>query len=87
MIHYVDLALIRNLVDLLTPGGHLIVELHLATDREVAGPKDPAFRVAPGALKDAAGQLDIVGYSEEVMEDPDGRTVALARLAARQPRR
>ena len=87
LIHYVDLDLLRNLVDLLAPGGHLVAELHLATDQPVAGPQDPAFRVAPGALRDAVGQLDILAYSEEVVEDPDGRTVALARLAARQPRR
>ena len=86
VIHYVDLDLMRDLVDLLAPGGHLIVELHLATDQPVAGPQDPAFRVAPGALRDAAGHLDILSYSEEIVTDPDGRTVALARLAARQPR-
>ncbi len=83
MIHYVDLGLIQDLAGHLAPGGHLIVELHLETDRAVGGPQDPAFRVAPGALRDAAGHLDILSYSEEIVEDPDGRTVALARLAAR----
>ena len=87
MIHYVDLDLIPDLANLLAPGGHLIVELHLATDRAVAGPRDAAFRVAPGALRDAAEHLDILRYCEGIVEDPDGRTVALARLAARQPRR
>ncbi len=87
MIHYVDLDLIQDLAGHLAPGGHLIVELHLATDRAVGGPQDAAFRVAPGALRNAAGHLDILSYSEEIVEDPDGRTVALARLAARQPRR
>ena len=87
VIHYVNLDLLSDLVGLLAPGGHLIVELHLATDRPVAGPQDPAFRVAPGALRDTAGTLDILGYAEQIVEDPDGRTVALARLAARQPRR
>ena len=87
VIHYVDLDLLSDLAKLLAPGGHLVVELHLATDQPVAGPQDPAFRVLPGALRDAAGELDILGYSEQVVEDPDGRTVALARLAARQPRR
>lgn len=86
VIHYVDLDLLSDLARLLAPGGHLVVELHLSTDQPVAGPRDPAFRVAPGALRDAAGRLDILDYSEEVVEDPDGRTVALARLAARQPR-
>ena len=86
VIHYVDLDLLSDLARLLAPGGHLVVELHLETDQPVAGPRDPAFRVAPGALRDAAGHLDILDYSEEVVEDPDGRTVALARLAARQPR-
>ena len=87
MIHYVDLDLIGSLVGRLAPGGFLIVELHLETDRPVAGPQDPAFRVAPGALRDAAGHLELLGYSEEITEDPDGRAVALARLAGRQPRR
>ena len=87
VIHYVDLDLIAKLTDLLTPGGHLVVELHLATEQPVAGPQDPAYRVDPGALRDAAGHLDILGYAEEIVEDPDGRTVALARLAGRQPRR
>ena len=86
MIHYVDLDLVGDLADRLAPGGHLIVEVHLETDQPVAGPKDPAFRVAPGALRTAAGRLDLRGYSEEIVEDPDGRTVALARLAGRQPR-
>ena len=86
MIHYVDLDLVSDLANLLAPGGHLIVELHLETDRLVAGPKDPAFRVAPGSLRDAAAHLDILGYCEGIVENPDGRTVALARLAARQPR-
>ena len=86
VIHYVDVDLLRDLADRLAPGGHLIAELHLETDRPVAGPQDPAFRVAPGALRDAAGHLDLLGYSEDIAEDPDGRTVALARLAARQPR-
>ena len=87
VIHYVDLDLLKDLAERLAPGGHLIVEAHLATEQPVAGPKDPAFRVAPGALRDAAGQLDILDYSEEIAQDPDGRTVALARLVARQPRR
>ncbi len=87
MIHYVDLDLVAACADLLAPGGHLIVELHLETDQPVAGPQDPAFRVAPGALRAAAAHLDILGYCEEIVEDPDGRTVALARLSARQPRR
>ncbi len=87
MIHYVDLDLIPDLANLLTPGGHLIVELHLATDRAVAGPRDAAFRVAPGALRDAAEHLDILRYCEGIVENPDGRTVALARLAARPMRR
>ena len=87
MIHYVDLDLVAACADLLAPGGHLVVELHLATDQPVAGPQDPAFRVAPGALRGAAGHLDILACSEEIAQDPDGRTVALARIAARQPRR
>ena len=83
MIHYVDLSLIKNLSSFLNPGGYLIVEMHLETDKEVIGPSDPAFRVSPGALRDAAADLDMVNYSEALVAESDGRVAALARMVAR----
>jgi SAM-dependent methyltransferase len=86
VIRYTNPALLRRLPDMLAPGGHLIVELHLEWDGEVVGPKDPRFRVVPGELRAAAAGLEILHYAEGVVADPDGRRAALARLIARRPR-
>lgn len=85
IIRYLDLDLLAPAARMLKPGGHLAVDVHLATDREdVAGPRSAAFRVAPGALRQAAlgAGLSVVEYREEHTSDPDGRRVALARLLA-----
>ncbi len=83
VFRYANLALLQRLRISLKPGGYLIVEAHMQSDAEVIGPKSGRFRLAPGALREAAGGLDIVAYSEGLVEDPDGRLAALARLVAR----
>ena len=85
VIRYTNLPLLGSLAPALRPGGHLLVELHLQTEEEVVGPKNPRFRVAPGALRDAAGGLEILEYRESIVMDPDQRPAALARLLARRP--
>ena len=85
MIRFVDAPLLRQLATRLAPGGVLVVEEHLRTERDVGGPRGPAFRVAPGALLKAAAGLTVLGHWEGVTADPDGRAMALARLAARRP--
>jgi len=85
MIRYTNLALITQVKELLKPGGYLITEAHRITDEDVAGPHGPRFRVAPGALRDAAAGYEIIDYRESIAEDPDGRRVALARMLARRP--
>ena len=82
MIRYLDLGLMSSLVGSLAPGGYLVVEEHLETDADVIGPRNPAFRVPPGALRDAAGDLEVIDYREGIVTDPDGRSAALARLVA-----
>jgi SAM-dependent methyltransferase len=84
VVRFLDLPLIRRLADLLAPGGYLICEEHLRTQAEVIGPGNPAYRVAPGALREAAAGLDVLLYEEGMVEDPDGRTAALAQLVARR---
>ncbi|MCY3729990.1 MAG: class I SAM-dependent methyltransferase [Rhodospirillaceae bacterium] len=84
MIRYTNLPLLDVLQSVLRKGGYLIVEEHLLTDEAVAGPKNPDFRVAPGALKAAAAGLEVVAYREGLIDDPDGRPVALAQLIARR---
>ena len=85
LIRYVDLELVEVLCTMLAPGGCLVVEEHLATHRgDVAGPRSPAFRVAPEALGKAARSLNVVEAFEGETTDPDGRAVVVARLLARR---
>jgi len=85
MARYTNLPLIDTLKDALTAGGYLIVEEHLVTEADVVGPRSPKFRVTPGALRDAAIGMDIIAYREGIVNDPDGRSAALAQLVARTP--
>lgn len=82
---YLDLDLVTAALRQLRPGGYLLCEVHLATEQVVAGPNGSAFRVAPGALRDAAAGLEIISYWEGVMHDPDQAVVAVARLVGRVP--
>lgn len=86
MIRYLDPGLIPACACRLNTGGHLLVEVHLQSDREVAGPRNPTFRIAPGVLHTAARDagLTIEEYLEVHTLDPDGQPVALARLLARK---
>jgi len=85
-IRFVNLALLESLVPWLRPNGVMIVEQHLATPRDdVIGPRNPAFRVAPGELARLASTLAIESVQEDVLVDPDGRKAALSRLLARRP--
>ena len=82
VIRYVNLPLIRSLAASLAPGGYLVCEQHLLTDADVIGPANPSFRVKPGDLQLAAGGLRIHRLEEFLVEDPDGRMAALARVVA-----
>ena len=85
-IRFVNVPLLESLLPSLRPNGVLIVEQHLATSRDdVIGPRNPAFRVAPGELARLASALTIERVEEDVFEDPDGRKAALSRLLARKP--
>jgi SAM-dependent methyltransferase len=83
MIRYTNLSLINELKPVLKTGGYLMVELHLQSDADVIGPRNPKFRVAPGVLRKAAAGLEIVEYREGLADEPDGRVAALAQLIAR----
>ena len=84
VIRYVNLPLIRQLTAKLCPGGYLVCEQHLATDAQVIGPTSPSYRVKPGDLLAVAGGLRIHLLEEALVQDPDGRTAALARLVAQR---
>ena len=80
---YVDLALITRLCGCLAPGGYLLCEEHLVTGQQVIGPTNAAYRVAPGALREAVSQLDILFYEESVEPTSEGDQVASARVVAK----
>lgn len=87
VMRYLDLALIRGIRDHLQPGGYLVAEVHVNQGEvDVAGPRNPAFRAASDALRDAAitAGLTVLDYSEGRITDPDDRTVCVARLLARR---
>lgn len=83
ILRYLDLSLVEAAAGHLRPGGHLLCEVHLESEEPVAGPRNPAFRARSGELRRAAGNLEIVEYSEGIIRDPDERPVSLARLLAR----
>ena len=84
-MRYTDIPLIEALPRVLVPGGYLIAEMHLITEKTVAGPRSPRFRVAPGELRKAGSAVELLHYHEGLVTDPDSRTVALAQLVGRLP--
>lgn len=80
---FVNLELVTQLCDCLAPGGYLLCEEHLITDEDVIGPKNPNFRVAPGALREAVSGLEVLHYDESVEAIPEGGQVASARVVAK----
>ena len=86
-IRYVNLPLVSSLLESLRPGGVLVIEQHLATTADVIGPKNPAYRIEAGELGRVASGMVVEHLTEGLVEDPDGRRAALARLVARMPSR
>ena len=82
MVRYVNMPLILALAGRLGDGGCLVCEQHIKTTRDVVGPKNPAYRLAPNELLGVAGDLRVLFYREDIVEDPDGRPAALAQLIA-----
>lgn len=82
IMRYLDLGLLESMATRLRPGGYLVSEVHLQTNEAVAGPKNADFRAAPGELLSAVSGLEVVDYFEGLVSDPDGETVALARVLA-----
>ncbi len=85
VVRYHNRGLWPRVAAALAPDGWVLVEHHLQTPREVAGPPDH-FRLAPGELLEAFGGLRVVHY-EEVLEGADhpalaGRQFVNARIAA-----
>ena len=84
VIRFRSATLWPRLVDGLAPGGHLLVEHHLQTTADVAGPTSPDFRLEPQELIRAyLGRLRILHYDERIEPaDSHGARYAIARLVA-----
>jgi SAM-dependent methyltransferase len=81
---YVNLALITRLCGCLAPGGYLLCEEHLVTDQDVIGPANPAYRVAPGALREVISGLEILLDEESIETNSEDERVASARVVGRK---
>lgn len=85
IIRYLDLALLAGSVQLLRPGGVLVVELFMdpraaGAGNEVSGPRNPDFLIAPGVLGEATAGLSPWLLEEGVVATGAGRQEALARF-------
>lgn len=80
IVRYTHPTLVADLVGRLADGGFLLCEEHLLTDRDVVGPSSARFRVRPNELLGLSTGLRVIYYHEGLVEDPDGRTAALAQL-------
>ncbi len=84
VLRYHNPRLWVQLESALAPDGWVLIEHHLRTHRsDVGGPRDDAFRLAPGELLQAFDDLRVVHYSESVepADNADTRLV-IARLVA-----
>ncbi|MFL2546110.1 MAG: methyltransferase domain-containing protein [Candidatus Rariloculaceae bacterium] len=84
LVRYTSASLIARLLPLLREGGCFACEEHLVTTEDVIGPSSPGFRVAPGELRELTAELEVLSYSEGLVEDPDGRIAALASIVAKR---
>ena len=81
----VNLGLISRLCDCLVPGGYLICQEHLVTDREVIGPTSLKYRVAAGELREAVSGVDVLLYEESIETNTEGGQLASARMVVKKP--
>ena len=84
LFRYHNPRLWARLESALAPDGWILIEHHLQTHcRDVVGPDDDAFRIAPGELLRSFGDVRVVHYSETVEPADDGEAVSVvARFAA-----
>jgi SAM-dependent methyltransferase len=83
VIRYRDPALWPRLVAALAPDGWVVVEHHLRTHLDAAGPQSDEFRLEPGELLTAFGGLRVVHYDERVEPaDLSGGVYVIARMVA-----
>ncbi len=86
LIRYLDLNLLASAIRCLSPGGVLVVELHMNPGSEpVSGPGNPDFLISPGALADATGDLTPWIAEEGIRDTGPDRREALAQFVGLNP--
>ena len=89
MVRYVNASLYPFLLNRLADNGIFFCEEHLASDADVIGPRNPAYRLSRNELRQsvtaaAHGEDEVLYYREGRVTDPDGRDAALAQLVLRR---
>jgi len=86
VMRYTNLPLIEKLAGAIRPGGYLIAEAYLKSDRPDGGPNNPAYRVAPGEFEGiVARSFDLVFSHETVATGHAGRDANVVQVVARRP--
>lgn len=86
MVRYVNFDLVSKFDAHLRPNGVVMIEEHLFRNDipDLAGPKDPSFRVDAGSLRSRLKNVRILHEFEGLTQDPDGNKVALSQIIARK---
>lgn len=79
---FVNRHVVPQLKEALADNGHIVYEHHILTDQPVDGPKEREFRFRPNELLHLFQDLHVRFYREALLDDVDGRTMALAQLVA-----
>lgn len=88
IIRYVNRPLLQQIHQFLSPGGNLVIELHLKydlDDRPLAGPTAPEHRMADHELSSLVTGVEVEYAFEGLIIDPDGREAAITQLIGRRP--
>jgi SAM-dependent methyltransferase len=85
VMRYTNLPLLAQLASALRPGGYLVAEAYLRADAPDGGPRNPAYRVAPGEFESAiARDLEIVTAREGAATGRSGLPAAVVQVVARR---
>jgi SAM-dependent methyltransferase len=85
-VRYLQRSLLPQLERALKPGGILLFETFLIDQMQYGHPRNPAFLLEHGELREAFRGLDQLEYEEGLLTHERGDAY-LARLLARKPRR
>jgi SAM-dependent methyltransferase len=86
VMRYTNLPLIGMLAGAIRPGGYLIAEAYLKSDRPGGGPHNPAYRVAPGEFEAVvARHFDLVDCREGMAVGRSGEPAPMVQVVARRP--